>query len=164
MSDLYEYGPPTTVGEGAEDSGLPQDNTGDVEDADGGDTPHTPPANTDTVVEPGGSPSDEALSGADPSITTLTPDNAVVGADATVTVTGSMFSEDSVVEADQVAVATTHVSNTELSATLPDPGTAGTVSVTVRNPNVQQESNSVSFTFTATEDPLLTQNIREDSK
>jgi hypothetical protein len=113
-----------------------------------GDSPHEPPANTDTVTEPGGSPSDEAIAGADPSIDSLTPDTAAVGADATVTVTGTYFGENAVVEVDQAAVSTVYVSGSELTATLVDPGTAGTASVTVRNPN-DQESNNVDFTWTA---------------
>ena len=56
----YEYGPPVTVGTSPEDEGVPQDNSGAEIIDNEGDTPHTPPANTDTIVEPGGSPSEES--------------------------------------------------------------------------------------------------------
>jgi hypothetical protein len=55
-----------------------------------------------------------------------------------------------VVEVDQTATATTYVSQTELGATLSDPGAAATLNVTVRNPTSQQESNTVTFDFTDT--------------
>lgn len=147
---LYDYGPPVTVGEGPEDSGTPADTTGEVTTEEG-DSPLSPPPNTDTIVEPGGSPSDEAIAGADPSIDSLNPTTAAVGADATVTVTGSMFGENAVVEVDQAEVSTTYISDNELTAVLTDPGSAGTASVTVRNPANEQESNSVDFTWTAAE-------------
>ena len=97
-------------------------------------SPLAPPPDTDTITVPGGSPTDEILALHDPSIASLTPDTAVVGGEATVTVTGTNFRDDSVVEADQVGVSTVYVSDTELTATLDDPGAAGTDSLSVRNP------------------------------
>ena len=144
---LYDYGPPTTVGDGPEDSGVPQDNSEAVVIDQPGDAPQD---NSDatTVVEPGGSPSSEIEALHDPSVASLTPATAVVGGEATVTVTGTNFRDTSVVEVDQAAVPTTYVSPTELTATVADPGAAGTASVTVRNPTSQMESNTVDFTWT----------------
>jgi hypothetical protein len=156
-------GPPTTVGEGPDDSGTPQDNSDAVVIDNEGESPLAPPPDAATIVEPGGSPTDEAIAGIDPSITSLEPTTGVVGSDITVTVTGTMFGDDAVVEVDQAEVATTNVSNTELTAVLTDPGAAGTVAVTVRNAN-DQESNSVDFTWTAAGRSVLTGHIREDSK
>jgi len=159
----YDYGPPTTVGDGPEDSGVPQDNADAVAVDNEGESPLSPPPNTDTVIEPGGSPSDEIVALHDPSIASITPDTAVVGGEATVTVTGTNFRDDSVVEVDQVAVSTVYVSDTELTATFNDPGAAITESVTVRNPTSEMESNTVEFTWT-TAGNLRTRNIREDSR
>lgn len=147
----YDYGPPVTVGTGdnQQDAGVPQDNSEAVVVDNEGDTPLSPPPDADTIVEPGGSPSDEMVELYDPSITSLTPDTAVVGADATVTVSGTNFFDTSAVEVAQSPVTTTYVSATELTATLTDPGTAGTAGVTVRNPQAEMESNTVDFTWTA---------------
>jgi hypothetical protein len=139
--------PPTTVGGSPEDDGTPASTSGDEVVVEGG-SDFTPPADADTIIDPGGSPSDEALAGYDPSIESLDPTTAVAGADATVTVTGTNFTSDSVVESDKAAVPTEYVSETELTATL-NAATASTVTVTVRNPAAAQESNSVDFEFTA---------------
>jgi hypothetical protein len=146
MSD--DYGPPVTQGEGStqDDAGTPAETTGEVEDAGGGDTPHTPPANTETIVDPGGSPTDEIQELYDPTITSLSPDSATLGADADVTVTGTNFTNDSAVEVDGSWTDSAYVSETELTATLTDPGTAGTVGVSVRNAS-GFESNTVDFTW-----------------
>ena len=117
-----------------------------------GDTPHTPPENTDTIVEPGGSPSDEVMDLYDPAVSSLTPNTAAVGADATVTVAGSNYAPDAVVEADGTEMDTVNDSGTSLTATLTDPGAAGVVGVTVRNPSTGFESNTVDFTWTAAEE------------
>lgn len=146
-NDLYDYGPPVTQ-EG--ETSTPANNEGVVIDNEG-ESPLAPPPDASTIIEPGGSPTDEVVAAHDPSISSLSPDTAVAGTDVTVTVTGERFSSASVVELDQVPVATTYVSDTELTATLN--GVEGTASVTVRNPTVAQESNSVSFTFTAPEPP-----------
>ena len=144
-------------------AGTPQDNSEAVTVAEEGDSPLAPPPDADTITNPGGSPTDEILELHDPNIESLTPNTAVVGGEATVTVTGTNFREDSVVEADQVGVSTVYVSDTELTATLDDPGAAGTDSLSVRNPSSQMESNSVEFTWTTAGD-LRTGNMREDSK
>lgn len=144
--ELYDYGPPVDAGLIAENVGQPQDNSDAVVVEDEGDSPLAPPPNTDTIVEPGGDPTDEAEAGFDPSITSLTPDTAVAGADVTVTVAGERFTADSVVEVNQAPVPTVYVSGTELTATFN--GAAGTAGVTVRNPAAEQESNTVDFTFT----------------
>jgi hypothetical protein len=159
----YDYGPPTTQGDSAEDSGTPQDNSDAVVVDNEGETPMAPPPDADTITDPGGSPTDEILELHDPSITSLTPNTAVIGTEATVTLNGANFRDDSVVEVDQVEVSTAYVSTIELTATLGDPGAAGTASVSVRNPSSEMESNSVDFTWTAAGD-LRTKNSREDSK
>ena len=70
----YQYGPPTTVGTGPEDSGTPQDNSDAVTvDADQGESPLAPPPDAATITEPGGSPTDEVLELHDPKIESLTP-------------------------------------------------------------------------------------------
>ena len=144
----YDYGPPTTQGDDPETAGTPQDNSEAVVVEGESESPLAPPPNTGTVTEPGGSPSDEILELHDPNIVSLTPNTAAIGADASVTVTGTNFRDDSVVEADQVEVSTTYVSETELLAVLSDPGVAGADSLSVRNPTSQMESNSVDFTWT----------------
>lgn len=81
---------------------------------------------------------------ADPAISYLQPDTAVVGAGPTeIQVSGTDFVDGSTIEIDQVAAPTTFVSTSELTTTY-DPATEGTVVFTVRNPD-NQESNSVDF-------------------
>ena len=145
----YDYGPPVVVGVGPDDDGTPATTTGETESGQppNGFSPHTPPANTATVVEPGGSPSEEWLSLNDPHIASLTPNTGAAGAAVAVTVAGSNFDPDSTVEVDNAPVSTTYVSPAQLTTSL-NRATAGTVSVTVRNPTGDQESNSVNFTFT----------------
>jgi hypothetical protein len=90
----------------------------------------------------------------DPTITTLAPSTAVAGSGpVTVTVTGTNFLADSVVEADQAALVTTFVSATSLTASY-DPATAGTVRFTVRNGGAGgEESNGSDFVVTVAEEP-----------
>lgn len=145
----YDYGPPVTQGDGPEDSGTPQDNSDAVTVDEPGESPMGPPPGAATITEPGGSPTDEVIAAHDPYISSLMPFTAVAGVDTSVTVTGERFSAESVVEADHVAVATTYVSDTELTATL---NGSGTVTVTVRNTVSEQESNSVDFNFTEPEE------------
>lgn len=83
----------------------------------------------------------------DPGISSLSPAAGVVGVQVTVRVLGSNFEAGSVIEVDQVAVPTTYVSASELTATV-TPAAAGTKRITVRNPN-DEESNGVDFTVTA---------------
>jgi hypothetical protein len=84
----------------------------------------------------------------DPHITTLAPNSGSAAAGPiAITVTGTNFEATSVVEVDQVALATTFVSATSLTTSY-DPATAGTKLFTVRNVN-DEESNSVPFTVAA---------------
>jgi IPT/TIG domain len=84
----------------------------------------------------------------DPRITTLVPNTGSAAAGAIlVTVNGSNFEADSVIEIAQQAKATTFVSPTVLTTSY-DPTVAGTVQFTVRNVS-GQESNSVPFTVAA---------------
>ena len=160
----FDPGPPTTVGEGPDDSGLPQDNSGAVvEDADQGETPHTPPENTATVVEPGGSPSDEIVELYAPTVTSIAPDTAVVGdPDLTLTVNGTNFTENTKVIFNGGEEATQFVSDTEVSTVVKPSLASGPAVVPVGVANSGYPSGTLDFTFT--DAPLLTQNIREDSK
>lgn len=83
----------------------------------------------------------------DPHIDTLAPatGSAAAGPIA-ITVTGVRFEDGAEVEFNQVAAPTTYVSATTLTTSY-DPSAAGTVQVTVRNPN-DEESNSVAFLVT----------------
>ena len=89
----------------------------------------------------------------DPTIVSLAPSTAVEGSGSTViTVTGTNFQADSVVEADQAALPTTFVSATSLTATYVV-GTEGTVRFTVRNGGSGgEESNGSDFTVTTAEE------------
>jgi hypothetical protein len=86
----------------------------------------------------------------DPSITSLSPNTAVAGSGpVTVTVTGTDFLSDSVIEIDQAAVATTFVSATGLTTSY-DPLIAGTKQFTVRNGGSGgEESNASAFIVTS---------------
>ena len=84
----------------------------------------------------------------DPHITSITPATLAAPAAATVmTVTGTQYVSGSVIEIDNVAVATTFVSATSLTTSW-DPTVAKAYIFTVRNPN-EEESNSFSYTVTA---------------
>lgn len=81
----------------------------------------------------------------DPHIASLTPATVSAAAGATVvTVRGSRFAADSVVEINQAGQATTYVDAGTLTVSY-DPTVAGTLMFTVRNPAGEQESNSVPF-------------------
>ena len=125
----YDYGPPTTVGTGPKRTRASRRTTPKPSSSTTRATPRTPRRRTrHTITEPGGSPSDEMVEAARPVhliAGTRTPQR--LGADATVTVTGTNLRDNSVVEVDQVGVPTSYVSDTELTATLTDPGAAGTV-------------------------------------
>ncbi len=73
-----------------------------------------------------------------PALTSLSPDSAVVGGAAfTLTVTGTNFTSDAVVNWNGTALTTTYVSGTTLTASVSasNIATAGTASVTVSNSN-----------------------------
>lgn len=55
-----DYIPPTTEGLDPENIGVPQDNSDAVLIEDEGGSPHTPPENTATITDPGGSPTRES--------------------------------------------------------------------------------------------------------
>ena len=87
-----------------------------------------------------------------PSITTLSTSSATVGSGATqLTVTGTNFTSTSIVQWASSNIATTFVSSTQLTATIPASNltTAGTFSITVHNPDTSTTSNAVTFTVTA---------------
>ena len=90
----------------------------------------------------------------DPSITTLSPASANQGgASFTLTVTGDIFGNGSTVFWNGSALATTFVSTTSLTATVPaaDLAQSGTASVTVTNSG-DFESNADTFTINAVPD------------
>lgn len=88
------------------------------------------------------------FAGGDPRISSLAPNTASASAGpTTVTVNGSNFEADSVVEIDGVAQTTTFVSASRLTVSY-DPSTAGTFVFTVRNAS-NLESNDSPFVVTA---------------
>ncbi len=106
-----------------------------------------------TNPTPGGGASNSAtfvVSNGVPTITTLSPVSATVGAAAqTLTINGSGFVSTSTVTYNSVAHTATYVSSTQLKITLStaDQATAGTYAVVVTNPTPGGGgSNSVSFT------------------
>lgn len=87
-----------------------------------------------------------------PSITSLSLTTATVGSgDTQLTITGTNFTNSSTVQWANSPIATTFVSSTQLTATIPaaDLATAGTFSVTVRNSDTGSTSNAVTFTVSA---------------
>ena len=88
-----------------------------------------------------------------PTITSLSPTTAVAGSGAfTLTVNGTGFLSSSVVNFNGMALATTFVSATQLTAAVPASAvaTAGTYNVTVANPTANQGGTSVASSFTVT--------------
>ena len=103
----------------------------------------------------GSYPPDVLGGGSGPKITALAPNTAVAGSPPlTVTVTGSGFDPDAVIEAGGSALTTTVVNSSELTATF-DPTTAGAVVFTVRNVGSTAESNNMTFTVAPTPAPTL---------
>jgi Galactose oxidase-like, Early set domain/Calx-beta domain len=94
-----------------------------------------------------------------PGLTTLSPNSATAGGPAfTLTVNGSNFVSDSVVQWNGTVRTTTFVSATQLTAAIPasDIAAAGTAQVTVANPG-GGTSNALTFTInTGTPAPSLT--------
>ncbi|MCE9557788.1 MAG: hypothetical protein K8R88_02440 [Armatimonadetes bacterium] len=90
---------------------------------------------------PGGGTSNSmpfAINNPPPFLTSMSPDNAVAGSpDTVVTVTGSNFNSTAVVRWNGIALATTVVSTTSMTAVIPaaNLATAGTASVTVFKPS-----------------------------
>jgi IPT/TIG domain len=139
---LYDYGPPEVESDG----GTPAGATGEVEDAGGGTVPHTPPANTATVVVPGGSPTAE--SGLGPTVSGVAPATAVINTSTPVSVNGANFSPTTKVTLDGAPLATVFVTTAQVRADLIS-STAKTSQVGVVDG--VKTSNTVAFTFTATE-------------
>jgi len=84
-----------------------------------------------------------------PTITSITPNTAVVGSTPTVTLTGTGFTATSVVNVDGVPIPSTFVSATQLTGTVPAGAPAGVYSVTVVNLTPGGgTSNAVTFTLT----------------
>ena len=84
-----------------------------------------------------------------PTITSITPNTAVVGSTPTVTVTGTGFTVASVVNVDGAPIPSTFVSATQLTGAVPAGAPAGVYSVTVFNPTPGGgTSNAVTFTLT----------------
>ncbi|GAB2717915.1 hypothetical protein GCM10011495_34080 [Hymenobacter frigidus] len=84
-----------------------------------------------------------------PTITSITPNTAVVGSSPTVTLIGTGFTAASVVNVDGAPIPSTFVSATQLTGTVPAGAPAGVYSVTVVNPTPGGgTSNAVTFTLT----------------
>jgi hypothetical protein len=86
-----------------------------------------------------------------PSLSSLSPTAAAEGGNATLTVTGSSFVSGAVVQRNGVALATTYVSGTQLTAALgaADLADEGSLSITVVNPTPGGgASNALTFTVT----------------
>lgn len=87
-----------------------------------------------------------------PSISSLSITSATVGSgDTTITVTGTNFTSTSIAQWAGTNIGTTYVSSTQLTVVIPAANltTAGTYSITVRNPDTSTTSNAVTFTVTA---------------
>jgi hypothetical protein len=86
-----------------------------------------------------------------PSIATVTPQHLLVNQPpATVTIDGKYFKPDSVVLSNGAPLSTTYVSATQLTATIPTQSVAGSLALTVKNPDTFHAggffiSNPVSF-------------------
>lgn len=104
---------------------------------------------------PGGGTSNSVsltVSAAAPTITQLQPSSIAAGSPAfTLTVIGANFVSGSVISFNNLAIVTTEVSTTQLTAIIPASaiGTAATVPVTVTNPNGGGTSAAASFIITA---------------
>ncbi len=84
-----------------------------------------------------------------PVITSITPNTASVGAATPVTITGTGFTAASVVNADGNPIASTFVSATQITGTVPAGAPAGVYSITVVNPTPGGgTSNAITFTLT----------------
>ena len=83
----------------------------------------------------------------DPTVTALVPATGPVMVQQLVRVNGTGYVAGSTVEIDQLAVPTTFVSDTQLTADY-TPAAEGVVQFTVRNPS-DKESNGSPFTVTA---------------
>jgi hypothetical protein len=83
-----------------------------------------------------------------PTLTSLTPNTAVLGASpVAVTVTGTNFTEESVLVVNGAVQPTTYVSATSLTSVVPPPAAAGTVPCLVQT--FSHQTSSTNFTFTA---------------
>jgi hypothetical protein len=154
---LYSYGPPVTViGSGGTNS-----NTGEVEPGTPS-SPHTPPANSGTVTEPGGSPSEELVGMYTPVLNSINPNTAVIGgANLTMTASGSKYLSSaqapnfvSKIIFNGGVEPTTYISDTQVSTGV-SPATAGTPGsypVEVSNGGFKSASRPFSFTATGEEE------------
>jgi len=95
-----------------------------------------------------------------PSITSINPSTVPAGGDAfTLTVTGTGYANTAIVRVNGIAVSTTFVSETQLTALIPanQLTTARNLSITVFNPSpFNQTSNTVQLTVSNTVPPSIT--------
>jgi hypothetical protein len=92
-----------------------------------------------------------------PSLTSINPSSAPAGSPViTINATGSNFISSSIVEWDNVALATSYVNSTTLTAQISagDLQTAGTATVTVTNPAPGGTSNGLNFVINPTSNPV----------
>jgi hypothetical protein len=106
------------------------------------DTPPSPNAvtvkATSTVDSSASDSATVTISNPAPTLSAISPTNLAAGSsDTTITLTGSGFARQSVVEASSTSLATSFVSDTQLAAVAPSTllATAGTLSITVVNPS-----------------------------
>jgi len=145
---LYDYGLPV-INSGQPPGGTAAVTTGEVEPGTS-TSPHTPPANSGTVTEPGGSPSDELTGMYTPVLTDITPNNAVVGgANFTMTAIGSNFIPKSVIVFNGGKEPTTYVSATEVTTGVQPSTAGGPATVPVEIDNLGFKSAPQDFHFNA---------------
>lgn len=82
-----------------------------------------------------------------PTVASISPTTAARPTDTQVTVTGTNFDADTVVQVDGVDLATTLLSASQVRATLVAPGSAGTKQVGVAN-GPRRSNTSATFTWT----------------
>jgi hypothetical protein len=136
LHPLYNYGPPTTVGNTATDDGTPQDNSTAVTVTINGASNHVPPANTSGNVGKNGSPSEEIVGLYTPTLASLAPGvaNAAVVCTGTAFFAATATRPGSTVLVNGSPVPTTFTSATSISGTFNHAtAVAGTVSVNVSN-------------------------------
>ena len=95
----------------------------------------------------------EVVTGADPTISTITPSTLPASAGpTTLTIVGTNYGPGSIVEADQMALGTLFVNGTTLTASF-DPSVAKTVNFTVRNSSGKESGDKAFVVSAGAEDP-----------
>jgi hypothetical protein len=98
-----------------------------------------------------------------PRITSINPTTGVISTPVTITVTGTAFTDQSVIWFGANALTTTYVSATSLTADGTLPATANVYSVNVRDPNGNSNGSPFTVTATAEDEPVSFAAIPVDS-